>query len=137
MGTTKIMKSHDNKINLINDTNISSVKFSIDGKNIIFEFLDMIIGKPILLLECKQIYVFNYCNNFDEDEGLACYVGEVSVERFAKDNIEKQFIKSGYNFTDFSGRICIPEANNFCGINIVGGELSINVICVEYELQKY
>lgn len=137
MGTANIMKSHDKKINLINDTNISSIKFSIDGKNIIFDFLDMIIGKPIFLLKCKQVYLFNYCNNFDKDEGLTCYVGEVSVERLVKDNIEKQFIKLGYNFTDLSGRICIPEVNNFFCINIAGGELSINVICVEYELQKY
>ena len=131
------MKNHVDKINLISDANISSIKFSVDGKNIDFEFLDMAIGKPIFLLKCKQVYIFNYYNNFDEDEGLACYVGEVSVEQFEKDSVEEQFVKSGYNFIDLSSRICIPKVNSFSGINIVGGELSINVICAEYELQKY
>ena len=131
------MKNYYNKIDLIKDINISSVTFSIDGKDIIFEFLDMFNGKLAFSLKCKQVYVFNYCNNFDDDEGFACYVGEISVVKLSKNNIENQLINLGYNFIDLDGRTVIPESNDFCSINIIGGELLISVICIEYELKSY
>jgi len=116
-------------MNLLSDVNLDAIHFSTDGKNITLSFLDMYELKPFMDIQCRNSYVFSFQNKFEEDDGFACYIGEVNCEELPRDRLPEWLNSS-------SGLSSISNEKNLSGkklktLNLYSSEITINILCEE------
>lgn len=87
---------------IFTDKNLDRISFSADGREVFFDFIDMFKGNNFANVCCSKVSSFEYLN-YQEEEGLPCYVGEVTC-------------------------LCEEDGKNF---TILGGEILIKIKCKE------
>jgi hypothetical protein len=124
-----------NKINyLLKDVNLSDICLSKDGRRVNLSFINMSNGDLCFSLIASSVVVFNYHNNFDDDETLPTYIGEVTCEEVLQEEASLFLHKFGYNFIDNIGKILALRADHMFIIHIEGGFISTDIVCGQYEL---
>ncbi|MGI9278036.1 MAG: hypothetical protein ACR2PX_00140 [Endozoicomonas sp.] len=86
---------------LFSNVNIDEVIFSSDGKRVTLKFIDMNEGEPAGVIQCSSVLSFNYQNTFDDNDGFAAYVGEVTCLRVDPENISSFLSKMNFKFDSF------------------------------------
>lgn len=106
-------------MNIFSDVNLDQISFSMNGRDLVFIFLNMTDGAQICEIKCASVYLFRYDNSFkNDDDGFACYVGEVSCHR-----IPRSYLKS-WNYERYE-----PSEDDLFHFYIEGGEISISLAC--------
>ncbi|EEF62124.1 hypothetical protein Cflav_PD6399 [Pedosphaera parvula Ellin514] len=85
-------------------------------------------GQPCARLIANGVILLHYHNIFDSGDGLAAYVGEVTVQELGMDESGLVLSQLGYGFRG-SGM----ERHSML-IHIEGGEVAVDIVCSEYHL---
>ena len=116
--------------NLFSDQNLDSVSFEKCGTSLKLEFINMYDGDKSYVVKCYGVRILNYQNNFEEDEGLACYVGEVTSEtvfgKTYKDKIGFDLVFDGSS----------NENSEYILLRVLGGDVHITVLCEDFNLES-
>jgi hypothetical protein len=114
---------------LFSDVNIDEVTFSPDGKKVTLSFVDMHEGEPIGIIQCLSVLLFNYQNIFDDGEGFAAYVGEVTCSRIESKNISSFLSNMNFKFSGADGNVYTPNIQNLFALHVEGGEVILDIVC--------
>lgn len=118
---------------LLSDINLDEVIFSPNGKDLTFKFVNMTDGALINIIKCKSIFIFTYNNTFEDDDGFACYVGEVTCERISHSNLKKWLTEKRFSFYDVDKSIYVPTTRDLFNLHIEGGQIVIDLACEAIE----
>jgi hypothetical protein len=125
---------------IFENVNLANLDIADDGKKVVLDFLDMTSNnwESIGKIRCNNVFLLNYQNSFlpDMDDGFACYVGEVTLQRIKKNEYDKFIfnhrfgsIESGGNYIDFP----YEEANL---LHLESGDVIIDIMCENLEIDK-
>jgi hypothetical protein len=124
----------DSTKQLLADVNLARMSLSDDGLSVTLEFCNMFDGGPWGRLIASRLAVSNYHNAFGPtDDGLAAYLGELTVEKAPGWEAESTRARLGYGFHG-------PDSNPFFGkqsywIHAEGGEIELNIVCGDYRFE--
>ncbi|MDD5271458.1 MAG: hypothetical protein PHU14_01940 [Methylovulum sp.] len=122
---------------LFEDVNLSSIFFSKNGRTLNIEFINMHDGGFLAGLILDHLMIFNYNNAFDDDEeGLPVYVGEVTCRELTAKEAPLELLRLGYLFIKHEGGIIGPAAGKLFLLHIAGGEVSIDIVCGNYNTAR-
>ncbi|MFA0789278.1 hypothetical protein ACCI51_01900 [Microbulbifer echini] len=113
----------------MSDVNLDSVKFSVDGRDICLSFLDMYELQPLADIQCKSVSMFNMQNTFEEDEGFACYIGEVNCETVDRESLGSWLKENKFGFSGGNGKTYLPGEGDLKILSLYSGEITIEILC--------
>ncbi|MDO6528191.1 hypothetical protein Q4519_21225 [Motilimonas sp. 1_MG-2023] len=117
---------------IYSDVNLDSIKLLPDGRTIELIFLDMYKGLEIGKITCANVYSFCYQNTFEENEGLACYIGEVGYEVIKPDEYATFLELNNYSFLGRGGSTYEPKEAELYKLHLESGDVMLDVICGEF-----
>jgi hypothetical protein len=130
---------------VLEDVNLEAIVISSDGRELTFEFSDMVQRRRCADLVCKSTYLFRYDNAFVEaGDGLPCYVGEVGLEDLGKSELQKRLHTLNYGIgvdvkpwkPDPSTRIArIPLVEHAFVVHIEGA-IVIDAVCAQLDFNE-
>ncbi len=115
-------------MSLLSDVNLGAVKFSIDGRNINLSFLDMYDLQPLIDLQCCGVCMLNMQNTFEDDEGFACYIGEVNCIVVERKHLKDWLQEHNYSFSGNTG-LYLPGNGDLKWLSLDSGEIVIDILC--------
>lgn len=110
---------------LYNDIALEKIEFSKNGKDISFILINTENGNYINTVICKNVIFFAFMNNFDEDEELPCFIGDVSYVKIHKDEIKNKVKDSYFKTLNIKNK----KKSNYFLIKLESGALLIEIIC--------
>ena len=114
---------------ILENVNLSMIKFSIDGRDVSLDFIDMYELKPLSTLMCSHVFFLNTQNSFQDDEGFSCYIGEVRCTVIERSNIAAWFKENNYKFLNQAGDAYVSGATEFNCVHLESGEFMLDLIC--------
>lgn len=120
-------------MNILEDVSLDSMVFSADGKDVVFEFLELYQGNTIGVIKCLSVCSLDYQNIFDNDDGFACYIGEVYCTQVKRADTETFLNSINFGFTAPDGHVYRPDSENLWLLHIEGGEAVIKIVCKAIE----
>lgn len=120
------------------DVNLDQVIISQDGKSVEMKFCDMSVGKDIGSIKCSHVFIFKYQNTFEDDDGFACYIGEVVCEKLIEKRALEVLSRLGYGFYGSDSALYKPSVDSLFHLQLVGGEVMLDIVCgaVDLSLRK-
>lgn len=114
---------------LLEDVNFDELVIGRDGKTLVLKFIDMNEGNPVSALKCSSVFMLNYQNTFEVDDGLACYVGEVGYSHVAENEVSEWLRRNNFSFsTSVIGGKNLNDSG-LIWLHIEGGEVIVDVAC--------
>jgi len=121
---------------LLSDVNFSEIEFTRSGPGLRLLLIDMHEGSPLARIDCRGVCLLRYENYFaSEQDGFACYVGEVTARSVPADEVGLLLAAQGYGFKDGAGSVRSPKAGDYCEICLEGGEVSLTIVCRSYRIR--
>jgi len=114
---------------ILSDVNLDEVLFSPDGRDLTLKFVDMDTGTEKTIIKCQSVYLFNFSNTFEKDDGVACYVGEVTCEKISNSVRDEWLSKRNFGFSNMDGSIYSPTDKDLYNFHVEGGEIVIDIAC--------
>jgi hypothetical protein len=122
-------------IQLFKDVNLSDINIQNYGRDVLLKFCDMQDGEICGSIHLKNVYILNYHNIFeDKDDGLACYIGEVTIAELQGEEASSKLNVLGFQFEGCDGLTYLPQSSTLFFLHLEGGELAIDLISSNYKL---
>lgn len=116
---------------ILDDVNLDKIIFDMDGKTVLFHFIDIYKGQFLGCIECKNVILFNYHNVMDT-EGFPIYIGQVDHYELSGNLGRAKLVELGFGFRDPNGLPSLGQNDVMHQLYLEGGEVCINLCCAEY-----
>lgn len=118
--------------NTIENVNLSKISF-VSGNTIKFDFTNTTNEQSRGSLTCKKVLKFNMEYDNDEKIKMPYFVLDVWVKKLSEEELTDalQYYKYGFN-----GDVERIKANSCYLMNIVGSDVSVEILCESFELKN-
>ena len=118
--------------NTIENVNLSKISF-VSGNTIKFDFTNTTNEQSRGSLTCKKVLKFNMEYDNDEKIKMPYFVLDVWVKKLSDEELTDalQYYKYGFN-----GDVERLKSNTCYLMNIVGSDVSVEILCESFELKN-
>ncbi|WP_449252216.1 hypothetical protein [Chitinimonas lacunae] len=111
------------------DVNLDKLVVSPDGRSVQVVLSDMTQGMPLAILECSDCFLLNFQNIFSDEDGFACYIGEVKCDFVEGDAVSDLLVSQHFMFSTSIGHPVLPLGESMIWVHLEGGDVLVKIGC--------